>query len=295
MRAERDGLSEIPSHPTAIADTGESRNIVGVKLQPTGRTLECDARGLTLLRGERVVIDDRRGAQVATVSVPSAKRPVRGPLGRVLRRAEDRDLARQSDQHRREADALAFARERARARKLPIKMFRAELHSGDNAFFYFSSDQRIDFRDLVRDLAAHLRARIELRQVGVRDEAKMVGGAGSCGRELCCTSFLPQFAPVSIRMAKDQNLVLNPNKVSGQCGRLKCCLVYEQAQYVEALKTLPRPGKRVDTADGIGKVEDLNVLMGKVRVWFPDRPPAVYMADQVREIDNRRSTIDSSE
>jgi cell fate regulator YaaT (PSP1 superfamily) len=118
--------------------------------------------------------------------------------------------------------------------------------------------------------------------VGVRDEAKMVGGIGSCGRELCCTTFLPQFAPVSIKMAKNQNLVLNPTKVSGQCGRLKCCLVYEEAMYVEASKNLPRIGRRVETPEGPGRVEDLNVLAGKVRVCFPDRPPLVFDAAELR-------------
>ena len=136
----------------------------------------------------------------------------------------------------------------------------------------------MDFRELVRDLAARLHHRIELRQVGVRDEAKMVGGIGSCGRELCCSTFLPQFAPVTIRMAKNQNLALNPSRVSGQCGRLKCCLVYEEAQYVEAGQGPAPPGRRVDTPDGPGRVDDLDVLRGRVRVSFPDRPPATYAA-----------------
>jgi cell fate regulator YaaT (PSP1 superfamily) len=118
----------------------------------------------------------------------------------------------------------------------------------------------------------------------VRDEAKMVGGIGSCGRELCCTTFLPHFAPVSIRMAKHQNLVLNPAKVSGQCGRLKCCLVYEDAVYVEASKTLPKVGKRVDTPNGPGRVGDLDVLAGRVRVYFPDQPPRVFTASEVRTL-----------
>jgi cell fate regulator YaaT (PSP1 superfamily) len=164
-----------------------------------------------------------------------------------------------------------------------MKIFRVEwTATNEKALFYFSSEQRIDFRELVRDLGAHLRTRVELRQVGVRDEAKVVGGIGSCGRELCCTTFLPQFAPVSIKMAKNQNLALNPSRVSGQCGRLKCCLVYEEAQYVEAGKKLPRIGKRVETPDGPGRVDDLDVLAGRVRVAFPDRPPAVYAAEDLR-------------
>lgn len=263
----------------------QQRNIAGVKLHPNGRTLEVDAGGLTVRAGERVMIDDRRGPLLAVVSVASAERPVRGPLGRILRRADDRDLARLESLRERENETVAYARERARARHLAIKVFRAELSvNGDRALVYFSSDQRIDFRELVKDLSAHLRARIEMRQVGVRDEAKMVGGIGSCGRELCCTTFLPQFAPVSIKMAKNQNLALNPSKVSGQCGRLKCCLVYEEAMYVEAARKLPRLGKRVETPDGQGRVEDLDILRGRIRVSYPDRPPAVFTADQVRPV-----------
>ena len=160
-------------------------------------------------------------------------------------------------------------------------MFRVELHAAGRATFYFAAEQRIDFRDLVRDLASKVHARVEMRQVGVRDEAKMVGGIGSCGRELCCTTFLPKFAPVSIKMAKNQNLALNPTKVSGQCGRLKCCLVYEEANYVEAAKRLPRAGKRVTTPDGVGRVGDVDVLRERVRVYFEDQPPKVFPAADV--------------
>jgi cell fate regulator YaaT (PSP1 superfamily) len=253
---------------------------VGVKVTPTGRTLACDAGKLTLRAGDRVVLDDE-GAPVATVAVGTALRPATPPLPRVLRVADERDLTRHQSDLRRAAEALAFARERARARNLPIKMFRAELHAG-RATFYFAAEARIDFRELVRELAGQVRARVEMRQVGVRDEAKMVGGIGSCGRELCCSTFLPKFAPVSIKMAKNQNLALNPTKVSGQCGRLKCCLVYEEANYVEAAKRLPRSGKRVTTPEGVGRVGDVDVLRERVRVYFEDQPPKVFAAADVR-------------
>ncbi len=253
------------------------KNIAGVKLHPTGRTIEADAGELVLHRGEMVVID--RG--VAIVSVASGAREVRGPLVTIVRRADAPDLELHEAMKDREAKALTFAIERARAHKLPMKVFRAEI-GADRAVFYFSSEERVDFRELVRDLAARVRTRIELRQVGVRDEAKMVGGIGSCGLELCCTTFLPQFAPVSIKMAKNQNLALNPARVTGQCGRLKCCLVYEEATYVEAAKNLPKIGKRVQTPDGPGRVDDLDILAGKIRVCFPDRPPLVFTADQVK-------------
>jgi cell fate regulator YaaT (PSP1 superfamily) len=199
--------------------------------------------------------------------------------------ADPRDLARAEDDGRRAAEALDFARRAARTRKLPIKVFHVDIAGGNRAVFYFASDARIDFRELVRDLSGNLRMRIEMRQVGVRDEAKMVGGIGSCGRELCCSTFLPRFAPISIKAAKNQNIALTPSKVSGQCGRLKCCLVYEEANYVEAAKALPKMGKRVETPDGIGRVSDLDVLRGRVRVMFQDGPPKVYDGKEVKRVD----------
>jgi cell fate regulator YaaT (PSP1 superfamily) len=259
---------------------------VGVKYTPTGSTIDCDAGTLVLRQGEAVVVDDRRGGTVATVSVPTSTRKAAGTLGRILRRAEPRDLSHAQEEQQRQVDALAYARSRVHALRLPIKVFQVDLgHGGDRVLFCFSSEKRVDFRDLVRDLSARLHARIEMRQVGVRDEAKLVGGIGSCGRELCCSTFLPHFAPVSIKMAKNQRLVLNPTKVAGQCGRLKCCLMYEDAQYVEASKGLPREGKQVHTPDGVGRVNDLDILGRKVRVSFPDRPPATFDADDVHPLE----------
>jgi cell fate regulator YaaT (PSP1 superfamily) len=260
-------------------------NIAGVKFHPTGRTFEFDAGSLSLQRGDKVVIQDEGGVDVATVAVSSALRPTAGHLARVLRVADERDLQKVEANRQRSVEALTFGRDLVRSRQLPLKLFRAEFHhGGGRATFYFASEIRIDFRDLVRDLSAQFHVRIDMRQVGVRDEAKMVGGIGSCGRELCCSTFLPRFAPVSIKMAKHQNLVLNPTKVSGQCGRLKCCLVYEDAAYVEAAKGLPKVGKRVTTPEGIGRVGDLDVLQGRIRVYFEDQPPKVYTADEVRPL-----------
>jgi cell fate regulator YaaT (PSP1 superfamily) len=283
-------VSDPTGTPTTASGAPEAAapvlSVVGVKLAATGRTFACDAGKLALRVGDRVVIDRDDGGDgvaVATVAVAPSLRTASSPLPRVLRVAEARDLARLESERRRAAEALAFARERTRARNLPIKMFRVELHAGGNrATFYFAAEQRIDFRDLVRELAAKVHARVEMRQVGVRDEAKMVGGIGSCGLELCCSTFLPKFAPVSIKMAKNQNLALNPTKVSGQCGRLKCCLVYEDANYVEAAKRLPRSGKRVTTPEGVGRVGDVDVLRERVRVYFEDQPPKVFSASDVQ-------------
>jgi len=270
-----------------VSDQGApTLNIAGVKLDPRGRVLACDAGGLELRHGEQVVVDDGRETEVGTVAVASARRAeaprTAAPLPRILRRAEPADLDRLRAAVERAAEARAFARERAAAQQLGIKIFRVEFQRGGRAIFYFASEARVDFRDLVRDLAARYHTRIELRQVGVRDEAKMVGGIGSCGRELCCTTFLPKFAPVSIKMAKHQNLAMAPTKVSGQCGRLKCCLVYEDATYVEAAAALPKMGKRVATPDGVGRVGDLDVLRGRVRVYFDGQPPKTFTADELQ-------------
>ena len=265
---------------------GERRGLVKVRLSRTGRTLDCDGAGLGLRQGEQVLVDDRRTTAVGTVTAASVLRPGPGQVGRVIRRIEARDVQRAEQEGEREEEALGFARQRARALGLPIKLFRADLgQGGDRALFFFSCEQRVDFRALVRDLAAHLHARIEMRQVGVRDESKMTGGIGSCGRELCCATHLTRFAPVSIKMAKHQRLVLNPTKIAGQCSRLKCCLVYEDELYVELSKGLPKPGKRVETSEGIGRVDDLDVLGGRVRVSFFERPPMTFAASEVRLVD----------
>jgi cell fate regulator YaaT (PSP1 superfamily) len=229
-----------------------------------------------------VIVETDRGPLPATVAVGTRREIVPEPLRRVLRRADARDLESVGRYVDRARDALRAAKDRARTRRLPVKMFRVEiLPGGQRAIIYFSADERIDFRDLVRDLAHDLRLRIEMRQTGVRDEAKLVGGIGSCGRELCCTTFLPHFDPVSIKMAKDQGLVLNPTKVSGQCGRLKCCLVYEEAIYREMRKGLPKMGKRVTTPAGEGRVAEIDVLRHRIRVAFEPGEFQTFPADVV--------------
>ena len=243
-------------------------NVVGIKFREAGKIYDFDAGEGSYARGEIVVVDSESGLVLGIVAAESARRLVDGgPLRRVLRRADANDRRQMTRNKQKEAEALLFARERVRERRMEMKVFRAEyLHGGHKAIFYFTSEARIDFRDLVKDLATRLHTRIEMRQIGVRDEAKMTGGIGDCGRELCCSTFLPQFAPVSIRMAKDQGIVLNPSRVSGQCGRLKCCLVYEEALYRELRKGMPKVGKRVETPEGDGRVQELDVLRRRVRV-----------------------------
>jgi cell fate regulator YaaT (PSP1 superfamily) len=256
-----------------------------VKFRDAGTIHAYDSGDAIYIRGQRVVVESDRGPVVATVAVGSRRQPALDPLRRILRAASDADERAKEKNIAREKEAYIFCKQKIRERNMPMKLTRVEFplgrSEGGKILFYFASDDRIDFRDLVKDLAQRLHARIEMRQIGARDEAKLVGGIGSCGRELCCSTWLPAFVPISIKMAKDQGLPLNPSKVSGQCGRLKCCLVYEQEIYKEMRKTLPKVGKRVTTPGGNGKVVELDVLRQKVRVWFDEGGSETFPSDVV--------------
>ena len=201
------------------------------------------------------------------------------PMARRLTERDHEQLERMTE---RESDALSFAKLRANKLNLDLKFVSAKLaHDGKFATFYFAAPERVDFRTLVKDLAKRFSMRVEMRQVGVRDAARQVGGIGLCGRKLCCATHLPSFKPISIRLAKDQGLALNQQKLSGACGRLRCCLQYEHEVYSKALKSMPKLHKKVKTPKGIGKVRDLNILNGRVSVVFDDGEHAVYQADEV--------------
>jgi cell fate regulator YaaT (PSP1 superfamily) len=225
---------------------------------------------VVLRPGDDVVVATEDGPRVGRVVVGPRPRvfPVAPP--RVVRRASESDVRARATARSKEEEAFRFCTERIRALGLDMKLIRVDvLPGGGKAVFHFCSDHRVDFRELVANLARQLHCRVEMRQVGVRDAARVLGGLGVCGRELCCASCLRRFAPVSIRMAKDQGLALNPQKVSGQCGRLLCCLNYEQQTYHALRAGLPRAGKPVTTADGRrGRVKDVDVLRGSVRVVF---------------------------
>lgn len=243
-------------------------NVVQVQLEHAFGKQPCDARELTLRPGDRVVVETSRGPCLGVVRGHVRRELVEvESLFSVLRRATDHDVQTAERNRSSEDDAYRFAIERIRTRKLPMKLVRAQwMHDGSKIVFYFSAEGRIDFRDLVKDLAHRFRARVEMHQIGVRDGARMIGGIGPCGRELCCSTFLENFAPVSIRMAKDQGLTLNPTKVSGMCGRLMCCLVYEQQLYRSMKKRVPRAGKRVRTRFGEGTVVDVDIINKRVGV-----------------------------
>ena len=240
--------------------------VVGVRFKPAGRIYTFDAGEAECLLDDWLVVETERGMALGQVANPS--REPSGPAPkpdykRVLRKAEERDILRYEQNCEMEGYALQFCLERIREKSLPMKLVDVEyLFDGSKAIFYFTSEGRVDFRDLVRDLARQFHTRIEMRQIGVRDEAKLVGGVGCCGRELCCATFLTEFAAIGVRMAKDQNVSLNPSKISGICGRLMCCLGYEHSMYKELARKLPKMGKRVQTPRGEGKVIRRNVLEG---------------------------------
>nr|MBA3542286.1 hypothetical protein [Deltaproteobacteria bacterium] len=235
------------------------------------------------------VVDSERGQRLASIATPATRRVTRDRgLRRLIRRATPSDLSGEREGEGDRQRLLRIAKDKAAALRLPLKVFRVELSGppgrGGKLLVYYTSDERLDMRAFLHEVGTATGARIELRQLGVRDEAKAVGGIGSCGLTLCCTTWLPDFVPVSIKMAKDQGLVLNPTKVSGQCGRLKCCLVYEQAGYAEMRKGLPKLGKRVVSAKGEGRVVEVDVLRQRVRVSYGMGDSEVLPAGDVKPL-----------
>ncbi len=249
--------------------------IVGVSFRPVTKIYYFDPTRVRDLRpGEYVVVDTARGREVGCVTLPPHEVPtqeVSGALKQVVRRATAWDMVEKELYRQREAEALARSRQKAAEHNLPIKVVRTEYNfDGGRLVIYFTSDKRIDFRGLVRDLARIFRCRIEMRQIGVRDQAKLLDGLGKCGRRLCCSSWLREFAPVSIKMAKQQNLPLNPTEISGVCGRLLCCLSYENETYDEVRGRLPKLGSNVLTKQGAGRVRKVNALQETMFVQLED-------------------------
>ena len=245
--------------------------IVGIRFKPVSKIYYFDPAGFEDLEvGDYVIVETARGREVGEVAIAPKEVPedeVVGNLKGIVRRTEPWDLVQMQHHNCLAHQALEVGREKAVEYGLPMKMIKAEYsYDGSLLRFYFTAEKRVDFRSLVRDLAKVFKTKIELKQVGVRDEAKLIGGLGRCGRSLCCNSFLCEFNPVSIKMAKQQNLPLSPTEISGRCGRLLCCLTYEYEHYVEAKKKLPRVGARVNTQYGSGRVTDVNVLTETVSV-----------------------------
>ena len=245
--------------------------VIGVNLRHQGKVYYFNPRGKTYRRGDHVIVDTAQGIDYATVIMPNTEMDeshIKGDLKVVIRLATQDDEDQMKLNKKNEETAIKLCRERIRAHKLEMKLIRAE-YSFDRAklTFFFTADGRVDFRDLVKDLAGLFRTRIELRQVGVRDETRLLGGIGTCGRELCCATWLPDFVPVSIKMAKEQNLSLNSAKISGCCGRLMCCLKNEAETYSYLNANLPDVNQMVRTPEGVdAKVKSVNILKQTVSV-----------------------------
>lgn len=244
--------------------------VIGVRFKEVGKIYYFDPDQKDYSLGELVIVETARGVECGTVAIANkeiADESIVKPLKKVVRSANKEDLRRMEENRQKEKRAYRICQEKINANRLEMKLVGVE-YAFDNSkiLFYFTADGRVDFRELVKDLASVFRTRIELRQIGVRDEAKMLGGLGICGRPFCCSSFLGEFQPVSIKMAKEQGLSLNPTKISGTCGRLMCCLKYEQPAYEELLRTTPKVGAVVNTPDGRGVVKEVSLLTGQLKV-----------------------------
>ncbi len=265
--------------------------VIGVRFRYAGKIYYFDPDNKIYEQGQHVIVETARGLEYGEVVIPNREveeSQVVQPLKKVTRLATEEDTKKHLENKEKEKEAFAICKEKIAQHGLDMKLIDAEYTFDNNkVLFYFTSSERVDFRELVKDLAAIFKTRIELRQIGVRDETKMCGGIGICGRQLCCHSFLGDFQPVSIKMAKEQNLSLNPIKISGICGRLMCCLKYEQDCYVEIRGRLPEIGDIVLTPDGQGEVLFVNVLREQVKVAVnkkdkDEKEAIVYPASELK-------------
>ena len=268
---------------------GEFTEIIGVSFREAGKIYYFAPEKYKFAAGDRVIVDTARGLEIGTVKVANKRIPsesITTQLKPVTRPATKDDLLRDEKNRKAEEDAAVICKKKIAAHGLEMSLVDVE-YTFDNAklIFYFTCESRVDFRELVKDLASTFRTRIELRQIGIRDEAKMLGGLGVCGRKFCCSGFLSDFVQVSIKMAKEQNFSLNSSKVSGACGRLMCCLRYEHETYEEAIKNTPPVGSTVSTKDGAGVVIETKPLAGEIKVKLNGNDkdaPKLYKCDEVK-------------
>lgn len=246
---------------------------IGVRFPGIGKIYDFPAEDYLLEVGDHVIAETARGVEfgeVVRVRTNDSDAQSAKTQKKLMRKADENDIRQNEQNLQKEKEAFKVCEQRIRQRKMEMKLIDVKcMFDGGKILFYFTAEGRVDFRDLVKDLASVFRTRIELRQIGVRDEAKKVGGLGPCGRSCCCNDFLGDFQPVSIKMAKEQNLSLSPTKISGLCGRLMCCLNYEQEHYHEMRKKMPKNGSLAKTPDGEGEVQSANVLTGRIKVKMP--------------------------
>ena len=276
--------------------------VIGVRFKEVGKVYYFDPDGQTLKKGDRVIVETVRGIECGEVAMDNREindEEIVKPLKKLIRIATDEDIAKVAENKEKEKDAFAICQKKISAHGLDMKLVDVEYtFDGGKVLFYFTADGRVDFRDLVKDLASVFKTRIELRQIGVRDEAKMLGGLGICGRPFCCNGFLGEFQPVSIKMAKEQGLSLNPTKISGACGRLMCCLKYEQPAYEHLLRITPKPGAIIETNEGAGTVVDFSLLTGMLKVQLhnnPDAPPKPFNRKEVKLVKDSRIKVEKEE
>lgn len=262
--------------------------VIGVRFKEVGKVYYFDPDNTKLSVGDRVIVETARGVECGEVAMANRMindNAIVQPLKKLLRVATEEDLKKLEENKEKEKKALEICEKKIAFHKLDMKLVDVEYTFDNNKIlFYFTADGRVDFRSLVKDLASVFRTRIELRQIGVRDEAKMLGGLGVCGRPFCCSGFLGEFQPVSIKMAKEQGLSLSPVKISGTCGRLMCCLKYEQEAYSDLLKTTPKIGAIVKTPEGKGTVVEQNLITGILKVRMDDAPAAAPQSFKVKEV-----------
>lgn len=279
------------------------KNIIGIRFKKLGKIYFFNPKGLRVRKGDKVIVETTQGEELAEVFIPNRyveDEKIVEPLKKVVRIANYKDIKRHEECKKIEKEAFDICQKKIKEHKLDMTLTEVECKfDNSKVIFYFTADGRIDFRDLVKDLAAIYRTRIEMRQIGVRDEVKRIGGNGVCGRELCCCTFLSDFETVSIKMAKEQNLSLNPAKVSGNCGRLMCCLKYEQNVYEEKLEKLPNIGSIVSTPDGTGEVIGIETLNERVKIKFEQEDIITYKKYKVEDIkvikDIKKEEIDEEE
>lgn len=267
--------------------------VVGVRFKKAGKIYYFDPEDIELNREDAVIVETARGVEFGIVVIGPKEideRDLTSPLKSVIRKATSEDIEKHIENKAKEVEAFDICLEKIDKHGLDMKLIEVEYTFDNNKIiFYFTSDGRVDFRELVKDLASIFKTRIELRQIGVRDEAKMIGGLGPCGRTLCCSTFLGEFEPVSIKMAKEQDLSLNPTKISGICGRLMCCLKYEHETYEEILERLPEVGARVKTNKGIGVVIETVTLLEIVKVKLKTEDDTTeiipFLLEEVEELE----------
>lgn len=271
-----------------MKDGEKLKNIIGVRFKKLGKIYFFNPKNWKVSKGEKVVVETTQGEEIGEVVIINRQvedNKIIEPLKKMIRIANNKDIKRHEECKKIEKEAFQTCKKKIKEHKLDMNLIDVECKfDNSKLLFYFTAEGRIDFRDLVKDLAAIYKTRIELRQIGVRDQVRRMGGNGVCGRELCCCTFLSDFETVSIKMAKEQNISLNPSKISGNCGRLMCCLKYEDNVYSEKLKNLPNLGATVQTPDGEGEVDGIETLKERVKVKIKNEEGYTYKRYDVKDI-----------